>query len=298
MSPAILLPPLDPELFSIDLFGVSFALRWYALSYIAGFLISLFWFKHLVRSTALWGNHKPPMDPKSPETLLTWIIIGILIGGRIGYILFYRLEYFVDNPIEVFKIWTGGMSFHGAGIGMVLATILFCQKNKFPLASTCDTIAITITPGLFLGRLANFINGELYGRISDVSWAVVFYDGPASYCLQPINELCSRHPSQIYEALLEGALLCVVLSVLVYRFKVFWRPWLLSGVLFFGYGLARIFVELFRQSDSQFINPNNPMGYIITFSDWVGLSMGQILSLPMVIVGLSLILFSLRPNHG
>ncbi|MCY4444953.1 MAG: prolipoprotein diacylglyceryl transferase [Rhodobacteraceae bacterium] len=298
MTPAIFLPSINPELFAVEVFGISLAIRWYALSYIAGFLISLIWFVQLVKRPSLWNNNVPPMDPQSPERLLTWIIIGIIIGGRLGYILFYRLEYFASNPFEMIKIWTGGMSFHGAGIGMVLATIFFCKKNKFSLGSTCDAIALTITPGLLLGRIANFINGELYGRITDVSWAVVFSDGPASFCVDSINGICSRHPSQLYEALLEGVLLCGVLSVLAYRYKAFHKPWLLSGVLFVGYGLARGFVEYFRKADSQFISETNPMGYVIRFSDWGGLSMGQLLSLPMILVGVCLIYYALSQSRA
>ncbi len=297
MLPAIVLPPIDPVLFSLEILGLPLAIRWYALSYIAGFLISWRWFIHLVRQPTLWPNSNPPMSPDMPERLLTWIIVGILIGGRIGYVLFYRFDYFVDNPMETVKIWTGGMSFHGAGIGMVIATILFCQKHRFPLGNTFDAIAITITPGLFLGRLANFINAELFGRPTDVGWAVVFPDGPASVCHENVNEICARHPSQLYEALLEGLVLGVVLAVLVYRYRAFHKPWLLSGALFLGYGLARGFVEFFRQADSQFITEINPMGYIIRFADWDGLTMGQLLSLPMIIVGLFLIVYAIRHSR-
>ena len=296
MSASIALPYFSPDLISVEIGGFVLAIRWYALAYIVGFLIGWRWFVHFMKRPHLWPKDKPPLTPAQPEQLLTWIIIGVLIGGRLGYVLFYNLGYFLDNPIDIFKIWTGGMSFHGAFVGLILATILYCRKTNSPLGSVSDTISITVTPGLFLGRTANFVNMELYGRPTNVSWGVIFPDGPAAICPDYWSGVCARHPSQIYEALLEGFLLCLILSFLVYRKGYFKVPWRISGLFFAGYGCARIIVEFFREPDPQFISAGNPLGFIINFSDWGGITMGQLLSSPMVIVGLGLIFLTYQKN--
>lgn len=298
MIPTIILPYISPDLISIELYGLNLAIRWYALSYIIGFLIGWRWFIIFMKKPALWSNGKPPLTPEQPEQLLTWIIIGVIIGGRLGYVVFYRLGFFLENPLEIFKVWTGGMSFHGAFVGLIIATILYCKRTNSPLGSVSDTISITVTPGLFLGRVANFINMELYGRPTDISWGVVYPGGPAAICPDTWLGVCSRHPSQLYEALLEGLLLCFLLSYLVYRKGFFKIPWRISGLFFLGYGLARIFVEYFREPDPQFISGENPLGFIIQISNWIGFTMGQLLSLPMVIVGLWLIFHTRKGNHA
>ena len=298
MPTSIVLPYINPDLISVEIGGLTLAIRWYALSYIIGFLLGWRWFVHFMKRPNLWPNDKPPLTPAQPEQLLTWIIIGVIIGGRLGYVIFYNFGYFLDNPIEIFKIWSGGMSFHGAFVGLILATILFCKKTNSPLGSVSDTISITVTPGLFLGRIANFINMELFGRPTNVSWGVIFPEGPAAICPETWVGTCSRYPSQLYEALLEGFLLCLVLSYLVYRKGYFKVPWRTSGLFFAGYGLARVFVEFFREPDPQFVSNGNPLGFIVQFSDWGGITMGQLLSVPMVIVGLGLIFFTHKGNHA
>lgn len=215
-----------------------------------------------------------------------------------GYVIFYQLGFFLENPLEIFKVWTGGMSFHGAFVGLIIATILYCKRTNSPLGSVSDTISITVTPGLFLGRVANFINMELYGRPTVINWGVVYPGGPAAICPDTWLGVCSRHPSQLYEALLEGLLLCFLLSYLVYRKGYFKVPWRISGLFFLGYGLARIFVEYFREPDPQFVSGDNPLGYVIQISDWMGFTMGQLLSFPMVIVGLWLIFHTRKGNHA
>lgn len=274
------------------------AIRWYALSYIVGFLLGWRWFIHFMKKPTLWPRDKPPLAPDQPEQLLTWIIIGVIIGGRLGYVTFYNFGYFLENPLEILKIWTGGMSFHGAFVGLIIGTILYCKKTNSHLGSVSDTISITVTPGLFLGRIANFINMELFGRPTHVSWGVIYPDGPASICPETWIGVCSRHPSQLYEAVLEGLLLCLILSYLVYRKGYFKVPWRTSGLFFAGYGLARVLVEFYREPDPQFLSEGNPYGYVIQFSEWGGITMGQLLSLPMVIVGLGLIFIINKGNHA
>ncbi len=292
MPPSIILPHISPDLFAIEIGGLNLAIRWYALSYVIGFIIAWQWFVHFMKTPRLWADNNPPLTPTQPEQLLTWIIIGVLIGGRLGYVVFYRLGYFIDNPLEIFKIWTGGMSFHGAFVGLIIATIWFCKKTNSPLGSVSDTISITVTPGLLLGRIANFINLELYGRPTDVGWGVVFPHGSAAVCPDTWIGVCSRHPSQLYEAFLEGFVLCLFLSYLVYKKGYFKVPWQVSGFFFAGYGLSRIFVEFYREPDPQFGTVDNPLGYAIQFYEWGGITMGQLLSLPMVLVGLGLIFYT------
>ncbi len=297
MPSSIILPYINPDLFSVEIGGFTLAIRWYALSYIVGFLVAWRWFTHFMKRPQLWPQSKPPLTPEQPEQLLTWIILGVLIGGRLGYVIFYNFPYFLENPIEILKIWTGGMSFHGAFIGLIIATILFCKKTDSDLGSVSDTISITVTPGLFLGRVANFINLELYGRPTSSSWGVVFPEGPATICPESWVGVCSRHPSQLYEALLEGFFLCLILSYLVYRKGYFKIPWRTSGLFFAGYGVSRILVEFFREPDPQFVSEGNPLGYIIQISDWGGITMGQLLSIPMVIVGLGLLFYTQQGKY-
>ena len=296
MRAVIPFPDIDPILFSFNLFGLELAIRWYALAYIAGFLLALLWVNRALKRPALWPNDKPPMTLQQSEDLLTWMILGVILGGRFGYVLFYNFEKFMGDPMAILRVWEGGMSFHGGFLGVILAGLLYCYKHKLPAWSIGDALAMSVPIGLGLGRIANFINGELWGRPTTVDWGVVFPTAPNCpiWWLEPV---CARHPSQIYEALLEGVVLFAVLAWLAYRRGALKTPGLLTGVFFIGYGLARSFVELFRQGDSQFITAGNPWGYVIRFGtemDSFGLTMGQVLSLPMILAGIVIVIMAKR----
>lgn len=281
-------PDLSPNLFSISLFGMEFALRWYALAYIAGILIAWRLGVAAVRRSNLWPNDTAPMTPEQIEDMLTWIILGVILGGRLGFVLFYQPAYYLQNPVEILRIWQGGMSFHGGLTGVVIAVWLYTRRHRLPALGVADLVAHTIPAGLLLGRLANFINAELWGRPTDLPWGVIFPGAAARDC-PGIAGLCARHPSQLYEAVLEGALLGALLLWLVYRRSGLKRPGLVSGTFFAGYGLARFLVEFVRQPDAQFVTPGNPLGLAWHLSGY-GLTMGQILSLPMIALGLWLVL--------
>ena len=285
-------PDIDPALFSIEIGGFTFALRWYALAYIAGILLGWRLAVLTVRRDALWPGNRAPMQPGQVEELITSVILGIILGGRLGFVLFYQPAYYLANPGEILAVWQGGMSFHGGMIGVTLGGLLFAWRNKVPLLSLGDLMALCTPPGLLLGRAANFINGELWGRPSDAPWAVVFPGDRAQDCPGIVGD-CARHPSQLYEAGLEGLVLGALLIFLVYRMGWLKRPGAITGMFLVGYGLSRSFIELFRQADAQFITAANPMGYVVQFGD-AGLSMGQLLSLPMVLLGLALILWPRR----
>ena len=285
-------PDIDPALFSIEIGGFTFALRWYALAYIAGILLGWRLAVLTVRRDPLWPGNRAPMQPGQVEELITSVILGIILGGRLGFVLFYQPAYYLANPGEILAVWQGGMSFHGGMIGVTLGGLIFAWRNKVPLLSLGDLMALCTPPGLLLGRAANFINGELWGRPSDAPWAVVFPGDRAQDCPGIVGD-CARHPSQLYEAGLEGLVLGALLIFLVYRMGWLKRPGAITGMFLVGYGLSRSFIELFRQADAQFITAANPMGYVVQFGD-AGLSMGQLLSLPMVLLGLTLILWPRR----
>jgi phosphatidylglycerol:prolipoprotein diacylglycerol transferase len=259
---AIPYPIIDPVLVEIG----PFAIRWYALAYLAGIILG--W------RYARWLSQRPPQAimPEAIDDFLTWATLGIILGGRLGYVLFYRPEYYFEHPLSALQIWKGGMSFHGGLLGVMVAGVTFTLVRRLPTAAFADLIFAAAPIGLGLGRIANFINTELAGRVTDVPWAMVFPGwGPAP-----------RHPSQLYEAALEGVALFVVLFLLARRESVRRRYGLVSGVFLVGYALARSFVELFRELD--------PATGIVGF----GLTMGQVLSLPMAVIGLLLIVRALR----
>jgi len=260
-------PQIDPALASFDIGGLELSLRWYALAYIAGLLIGWRLMVWLMRRPALWPGDKAPMTPAQPEELLTWMVLGVVLGGRLGYVLFYDPGRFIDHPGEIIRVWEGGMSFHGGFAGVILATILYTRRHKLALLQVGDAVALAAPLGLFLGRIANFIKPELWGRVSDVPWAMVFPGaGP-----EP------RHPSQLYEAGLEGLLLGAVMWSLAVKGGWLKRPGAVIGAFFIGYGLARSVVENFRQWDPQ-------LGDLVAAT---GVTMGQILSVPMVLIGLA-----------
>lgn len=285
-------PDISPEIFSISLFDMTFALRWYALAYIVGILLGWRLVVRAASTPRLWRAQTPVMAPARIEDLLTWIIIGVILGGRLGYVFFYQPAFYLANPAQILKVWEGGMSFHGGALGVIIAALIYTRRNKIPVISAGDLIALGIPPGLLLGRLANFINAELWGRPTDLPWGVAFPTQAAQYCPDVIG-ICARHPSQLYEALLEGLLLGGVLIWLAWRKGAFKMPGLMMGVFLAGYGFARFAVEFVRQPDAQFVTDANPLGFAWQLGS-AGLTMGQILCLPMIAVGLFLILRARR----
>ena len=282
-------PNLSPEIFTISLFGMEFALRWYAMAYIVGLLIAWWLAVRAVRRANLWPAGQAPMQPRQVEDLMTWIILGVILGGRLGYVLFYQPAYYLANPAQILRVWEGGMAFHGGLIGVIVAAWIYSARHGITRLSMADLIAHTVAPGLLLGRVANFINAELWGRATSSPFGVIFPGQAAQDCGQPLGDLCARHPSQLYEAGLEGLLLGAVLLWLVYARRAFLRPGLVLGVFLAGYGAARFIVEFFRQPDAQFVSPGNPLGLAWQIDGW-GLTQGQALSIPMIALGLWFVL--------
>ncbi len=296
-------PNIDPVL--LHIWG-AVAIRWYALSYIAGLMFGWWAAARMTRDRTLWRN--PTFSNKSPITadqigdLVVWATFGVILGGRLGWILFYGIALcavspgsgmchvdggqlpgaFLSEPWRLLTVWEGGMSFHGGLAGVAVAVWLYCRRNKLQLLPVADMIAVVAPIGLFFGRIANFINGELWGKVTDVPWAMVFCND----YIQAAHRGCPaglqpRHPSQIYEAVLEGLLLFAILQIALRRFKLNERPGLLSGLFFLGYGLFRFFVEFFREPDGQFIG-------------WF--SMGMALSIPLWAAAGAFLWVSLRPH--
>ena len=297
MRAMIQFPDFSPEIFSITLFGFDLALRWYALAYIAGIVIAWQITLAAIRRPALWRGNVPPMTRPQIEDLVTWIIIGIIVGGRLGFVLFYQPAYYLANPGQIPMVWQGGMAFHGGFLGVVIAAWIFTWRHKIPRLAAADAIALGVPVGLMLGRLANFINAELWGRPTDMPWGVVFPGAAAQDCAGVVG-LCARHPSQLYQAGLEGALLLSVMLWLAFRRDWLKIPGQITGVFLAGYGAARFVVEYFRQADAQFITPDNPLGHVIRLGDSFGITMGQLLSLPMLAAGIALILYARRRVHN
>jgi phosphatidylglycerol---prolipoprotein diacylglyceryl transferase len=242
------------------------AIRWYALAYVTGLVTS--W------RVGLALAKRPPKiaRPEDFDDFLVWATLGVVLGGRTGYVLFYNFQHYMADPADIIALWHGGMSFHGGLLGVTAAIILFCWQRKINLLAFADIIAVTAPIGLFFGRIANFINGELWGRVSDVPWAMVFPNGG------PLP----RHPSQLYEAGLEGILLLIILALLARFAHARTRPGMTTGVFLIGYTCARIFVEFFREPDQQ-------VGFLV-----FGATMGQLLSLPLLLLGLFLLVRALR----
>jgi phosphatidylglycerol:prolipoprotein diacylglycerol transferase len=264
---AIPFPNLDPVAITIG----PLAVRWYGLAYFAGILIGWWYARRLVRNQPLWGGPSP-LTTADLDDFLLWLVVGIVLGGRIGYALFYQPGYYLDDPLGFFRLWEGGMSFHGGLAGTILAMAIFALRRSIPMLSLFDVAAASVPFGIFLGRLANFINGELWGHVTDVPWAMTFPNGG------PLP----RHPSQLYEAALEGVVLFILLRVLTHRFGSLRQPGLTGGAFIAGYGAARIVVEFVREPDPQ-------LGAILGF-----LTMGMMLSIPMVLIGIAAILLVRR----
>jgi phosphatidylglycerol---prolipoprotein diacylglyceryl transferase len=269
LRPNMPFPDIDPILFSIGPFSV----RWYALAYIVGLLGGWFYARSLCADEKQWGATMRP-TALHIDDLILWVALGVVLGGRAGYVLFYNLPFYLDNPVEIFKVWAGGMSFHGGLGGATLAIVLFARKHKLNSLALLDVVSVVVPLGLLLGRIANFINSELWGRIApDFAYAVIFPNGGA----------VPRHPSQLYEAATEGLVLLIVMAFLARRFG-FTRPGLLTGFFGVGYALARIGCEFFREPDPQ-------LGFILGTNV---LTMGMVLCLPMALLGVYLILRSTK----
>ena len=262
MTFAIAFPNIDPVLIS---FG-PLAIRWYSLAYMAGLLAGWWLLRRLVA-------RKPETAGRDAvDDFIVWATLGIIFGGRLGYVVFYNFSFYLENPLSILTVWKGGMSFHGGLAGVIVATLVFCRKRGIDLWAFADRVAVVSPLGLLFGRLANFINGELFGRVSDVPWAIVFpHGGPAP-----------RHPSQLYEAMLEGAVLFAVLWWLAGRENIRAQSGLLTGVFMIGYGLSRTVLEVFRQPDAH-------LGFLS-----FGSTMGQWLSVPLIVFGLCLMIRAKR----
>ena len=261
MTTGIILPEFDPFLINFGGFGV----RWYALAYIVG-LLAGYW---ILRREA--RRHTAPIDLAGIDSLLNHVLLGVILGGRIGFVLFYQPSYYLANPLDILKVWQGGMAFHGGLSGVIIAMWLFARRRGIPFLSVSDRVAMVVPIGLCLGRISNFINAELYGRVTDRPWGMVF----------PGSDGMPRHPSQLYEAGLEGLVLFAVLWI-IYRRGGRSIPGLMTGVFVMGYGLARTFVEFFREPDAQ-------LGFLAG-----GVTMGQMLSGPMIIIGAVIIIKAMQ----
>jgi phosphatidylglycerol---prolipoprotein diacylglyceryl transferase len=263
--PVLPYPAINPVLVQIG----PLAVRWYALAYIVGILAGWVYARAIIASERLWGG-PAPLTVVDFDDFIIWITLGIILGGRTGYVLFYNLPLFLSHPVQILELWHGGMSFHGGVLGCTLAIVLFAVKRGIPVLSLGDVTTAVAPIGLFLGRIANFINGELWGRPSNVPWAMVFPNGG------PIP----RHPSQLYEAALEGIVLFAVLNLLL-RAGALRRPGVVTGSFAVGYGMARVICEFFREPDPQ-------LGFL-----WGGLTMGMLLCIPLILAGIAVLAFAL-----
>ncbi len=259
-------PRFNPVFFHIGPLPV----RWYALAYVTGLVLGWLYARWLVQRAGFWGAIKHP-DTVSLDDLLVYVAFGVVLGGRIGYILFYNLPYYIHHPLDMLEVWHGGMAFHGGMLGAALGVWLFSRKYAVGAWSVADICATVVPVGLFLGRIANFIKPELWGRPTDVPWAMVF----------PGAGPLPRHPSQLYEAGLEGITLFIILHIAV-RLGAFKRPGLATGLFAIGYGLARITSEFFREPDPQ-------LGFLFG-----GATMGMLLSIPLVLAGFGIVFMALR----
>ena len=248
---------------AFSVFGLP--IRWYALAYLAGIFLG-YW--HLLKLVAQPGA---PMARRHADDMIFYAMLGIILGGRLGYVIFYNLEAYAKDPVAIFRLWDGGMSLHGGVIGVLIAIWYVTRKERLSFLRFCDYIACVVPFGLLLGRLANFVNGELWGRATTVPWAIVF----------PRAGELPRHPSQLYEAALEGLLLFLVIRIFTHVFYSLPRPGMVAGIFGIGYGLSRIAVEFVRLPDVQ-------IGYL--YGGW--LTMGMVLSVPLVLAGLGLVIWA------
>ncbi|MCR6635153.1 prolipoprotein diacylglyceryl transferase [Devosia sp.] len=261
-------PNIDPIAFAIG----PVAIRWYALAYLFGVLLGAGYGYLLLRNERLWHKGAPPFPAKDIWDFAFWAMLAIVIGGRTGYVLFYNLPYYLQNPVEIINTLDGGMSYHGGMLGLMLAAILFTLSKKGNWLSSLDLLGAVATIGIFLGRIANFINAELFGAPTDLPWGVIFPTDPLQV---------ARHPSQLYEAALEGLVLFLIIRLATHVFYALRKPGLVAGIFAIGYALSRILVEFVRLPDQQ-------LGYL--YGGW--LTMGQVLSLPILLGGLILVIYA------
>jgi phosphatidylglycerol---prolipoprotein diacylglyceryl transferase len=269
MPISLVFPNIDPVLVTIG----PLSIRWYALAYIAGLMLGWAYARSLVKRKEFWGDRQAPA-PIDIDDLLVYAALGVILGGRLGYVLFYNAAYYLAHPAEIFALWNGGMSFHGGLVGTILAIFILARRKKISVLSLLDICAAAVPIGIFLGRIANFIKPELWGRPSDVPWAMVF----------PGAGPLPRHPSQLYEAVLEGFVLFFVLRLAI-NLGGLRRKGLISGIFAVGYGAARIACEFFREPDPQ-------LGFLIG-----GATMGMLLSLPLIAAGIILISRARDPSR-
>ena len=256
---AIQYPAIDPVALRLG----PLAFKWYGLAYVAGLLLGWLYVKQLLKDRGLWPAGKLPFLPLKVDDLLLYMTVGVLLGGRLGYVLFYEPRHFLTHPLDIIAVWNGGMSFHGALLGSIAAMVVFARRFGADIWSVMDVCSAATPIGLFFGRIGNFVNAELWGRPSDVGWAMVFPNaGPLA-----------RHPSQLYEAALEGLVLFAVLYWLIHRRDALKRPGLVAGTFMLGYGLARSFCEIYREPDP---------GHALTFGPFTA---GMLYSLPMMLAG-------------
>lgn len=282
---ALPFPAIDPVLVKIG----PLSIRWYALSYIAGIFIGWWYSRRVVMNPRLWGHAGAPMKVVDIDDFLVWGAVGIVVGGRVGYILFYNLSHYIAEPLDAFAVWHGGMSFHGGFLGTMLAMALFARARKIPAWSLIDVVAAGVPFGLFFGRIANFINGELYGRVTDAWWGMVFCN---QYVATDADGACAaggapRYPSQLIEAALEGVVLFLAIRIATHRFYKLTTRGFVSGVFCAGYGLARTFVEFFREPDQQ-------VGYLFNTNV---VTEGMLLSIPMILFGIGLMIWASRRSE-
>jgi phosphatidylglycerol:prolipoprotein diacylglycerol transferase len=270
---ALPFPNIDPVALQIG----PIAIKWYGLAYLAGLLLGWIYIRRLLEKPKLWRDDKPPFSPATVDDLLLYVTAGVVLGGRLGFVLFYEPAYYLANPLDILAVWKGGMAFHGALVGCAVAIWIFARRNGVNPWSTTDLCTAAVPIGLFFGRIANFINGELFGRPTALPWGMVFPEAALHY---PAVEPTPRHPSQLYEALLEGVVLFIVLRILTHYFGALKRPGLISGTFLAGYALARSTAELFREP--HFAHAFN-----------VGpLTPGIVYSIPMLVAGLALIYYA------
>ena len=267
MFAAIPFPPISPNAIEYG----PFIVKWYGLGYVAGLLFATWYMKRLAPNSSLWGRLQPTMSALQIDNMFIWFFIGVVCGGRLGYVLLYNPLKYLSAPLDVFKVWDGGMSFHGGFLGVVLACYFYGRKIGMGLDRMLDLGAASVPPALGFVRVANFINAELFGRASDVPWAVIFP-----------GESFGRHPSQLYEAVLEGLFLFIVVRIGTHKYQALAHPGRASGIFSLGYGFSRILVEYYRVPDPQ-------LGYLFGF-----ITMGMLLSFPMVLIGIWLLLRSRR----
>lgn len=264
---ALPFPIIDPIALEVG----PIAIRWYGLAYVAGLVLGYIYTRRVTATSHIWKQAQSPLTPQHMEEFLVWAGLGVIIGGRLGFVLFYNTEFYFQNPIEILKVWKGGMAFHGGLLGVIVAILLYTRKNNLSFLSFCDVMATAAPFGLFFGRIANFINAELFGRVTDVPWAMVFPNGGPD----------PRHPSQLYEAALEGLVLWLIIRWMTHSKNSLHYPGLTAGVFGIGYGVSRIFIEFFREPDPQ-------LGFLLGGF----LTMGMLLSLPVVIGGIILLMIS------